>query len=91
MVFHEDRGFFSITKNSAKWFMESGKFLVEIDDFKPTANIYAVGVKGSTDDIRPGDEVVIHCGKDIRGVGTARMPVDAMLTLKKGVAVKVRG
>ncbi|MCL4341116.1 MAG: DUF5591 domain-containing protein [Candidatus Thermoplasmatota archaeon] len=90
LVFHEDRGFFSITKNAAQWFLENGKFLVEIDDFKPTANIYAVGVKGATDDIRLGDEVVIHSNGEIRGVGTAKMPVDAMTSLKKGVAVKVR-
>ena len=91
MVFHEERGFFSITKNAAQLFLDNGKFLVEIDDFKPTANIYAVGVKEATPDIRPGDEVVIHCGGQIRGVGTAKMPVDAMTSLKKGVAVKVRG
>ena len=90
LVFHEERGLFSITKAAAEWFLRNGRFLVEIDDFKPTANIYAVGVKSASPEIRPGDEVVIHHSGEIRGVGTAKMPVSAMIDLKKGVAVKVR-
>ncbi len=90
LVFHEERGLFSITKNAASWFIDNSRYLVEIDDFKPTANIYAVGIKDASSDIRPGDEVVLHHAGEIRGVGTAKMPVDAMRSLRKGVAVKVR-
>ncbi|MCL4438938.1 MAG: DUF5591 domain-containing protein [Candidatus Thermoplasmatota archaeon] len=90
LVFHEDRGMFSITRHAAQWFIENSKFLVEIDDFKPTANIYAVGIKGASQEIRPGDEVVLHHSGDVRGVGIAKMPVEAMTSLRKGVAVKVR-
>lgn len=90
LVFNEHLGKYTINKSSAKWFIENGKFLVEIDDFKPTSNVYSVGVMDATDDIRPEDEVVLHHGGEVKGVGIAKMPYSAMRTLKKGVAVKVR-
>lgn len=90
LVYNDKLGKFTINKASAPWFLEHGSSLVEIDNFKPTANIYAVGVLNATMDIRQEDEVVLHHKGEIRGVGTARMPYRAMLDLKKGVAVKVR-
>ncbi len=90
LVFNEMIGKFTINKQSAQWFIENGKFLVEIDDFKPTANIYAVGVLSATEDVRQEDEVVLHHKGQMRGVGIAKMPSRAMVDLKKGVAVKVR-
>ena len=70
--------------------MENKKFCVEIDDFKPTANVYPVGILNATEDIRQEDEVVLHYKDEIRGVGIAKMPINAMKQLKKGTAVKVR-
>lgn len=90
LVFNDRVGKFTIHKNAAQWFIDNGRFLVEIDDFKPTANIYAVGVTGTTGDIRQGDEVVLHHKGAAKGVGIARMPYAAMISLKKGTAVKVR-
>ena len=90
LVFNEMLGKFTINKQSAPWFLENGKFLVEIDNFKPTANIYAVGVLNATDDVRQEDEVVLHHAGELKGVGIAKMPARAMVDLKKGVAVKVR-
>lgn len=90
IVFNDRLGKYTINKSSANWFMESGKFLVEIDNFKPTSNVYSVGVLDATSDIRPEDEVVLHHKGEIKGVGIAKMPYDAMKQLKKGVAVKVR-
>ena len=90
LVFNEMLGKFTINKQSAPWFLENGKFLVEIDNFKPTANIYAVGVLNTTDDVRQEDEVVLHHAGELKGVGIAKMPARAMIDLKKGVAVKVR-
>lgn len=90
LVFNDRLGKFTINKASARWFIENSRFLVEIDDFKPTANVYSVGVLGVTDDIRQDDEVVLHHRGEIRGVGIARMPGDMMVALKKGTAVKVR-
>ncbi len=90
LVFNDRIGKFTIHKNAAQWFLDNGKFLVEIDDFKPTANIYAVGVNGTTNDIRQEDEVVIHHKGSLKGVGIAKMPYAAMIGLMKGTAVKVR-
>lgn len=90
LVYNDRLGKFTINKNSAKWFLENGKFLVEIDDFKPTANVYAVGVLGTSDDVRQEDEVVLHHKGTLKGVGIAKMPAPAMIDLRKGTAVKVR-
>ncbi len=89
-VYNDRMGKFTINKNSAAFFLENGKFTVEIDDFKPTSYVYAVGVKGSTEDIRQEDEVVLAHDGEVRGVGIAKMPSTAMVALKKGIAVKVR-
>lgn len=85
-----DLGKLTITKHSAHFFLEAGKNLVEIDDFKPTSNIYAVGVKDVSSDVIQESEVVIHHSGEIRGVGIAKMPAQTMISLSKGVAVKVR-
>ena len=90
MVFNREAGKMTITKEIAPFFLNSGKFVVRIDDFKPTANIYAMGVESCDPDIRPEDEVVVAYGDEVRGVGVAKMPAIAMKQLKKGVAVKVR-
>ncbi|MCW6169446.1 MAG: DUF5591 domain-containing protein [Thermoplasmatales archaeon] len=90
LVYNERLGKFTINKRSAQWFLENKKFCVEIDDFKPTANVYPVGILGATEDIRQEDEVVLYHGGEVRGVGITKMPINAMLQLKKGTAVKVR-
>ncbi|KAA8923163.1 DUF5591 domain-containing protein [Thermoplasma sp.] len=89
-VYNENLGKFTINKASADMFVKNGKFLVEIDDFKPTSNVYAMGVVDATEDIRQEDEVVLVHNGEIRGVGIAKMPARAMIELKKGIAVKVR-
>lgn len=92
LVYNKDMGKFTVHRNAASIFVENSKFLVGIDDFKPTANVYAVGVRSATEDIRQEDEVVIHHEGEVRGgVGIAKMPYQAMVQLKKGgIAVKVR-
>lgn len=90
LVFNDRLGKFTINKASAAWFVENSRFMVEIDDFKPTANIYSVGVLDVTGDVRQEDEVVLHHKGDIRGVGIAKMPGDMMVALRKGTSVKVR-
>ncbi len=89
-VYNNKTGKFTITKESAKFFLENNKFNVAIDDFKPTSNVYSVGVRDATDDIKPFDEVILTYNNEIRGVGTAMMPYRAMIDLNKGIAVKVR-
>ncbi|MHB1492600.1 MAG: DUF5591 domain-containing protein [Thermoplasmataceae archaeon] len=90
LIYQQEKGKMAINKNFTAPFIENGKFLVEIDDFKPTANIYAVGILSATPEIRTEDEVVLHHAGQAKGVGTAKMPVSAMVNLNKGVAIKVR-
>ena len=90
LVFNRSQGKETITREIAPAFLENTRFLVEIDDFKPTANIYPVGILSSTDDIGVEDEVVVVHNGEIRGVGVSKMPSIAMRDLKKGVAVKMR-
>ena len=90
LVFNRSQGKETITREIAPAFLENTRFLVEIDDFKPTANIYPVGILSSTDDIGIEDEVVVVHNGEIRGVGVSKMPSIAMRDLKKGVAVKMR-
>ncbi len=89
-VFNERLGKLTIHKNAAELFVKTRKFLVEIDDFKPTASIYAMGVKDCTEDVRQEDEVVIHHSGSVRGTGIAKMSKEVMMNTHKGVAVKVR-
>jgi len=90
LVYNPANGKITLNRNAAPWFLQEGSKIVEIDDFKPTANIYAMGVLNATADIRQEDEVVIVHDGEIRGVGVAKMPFEAMIKLKKGIAVKVR-
>ncbi|WP_458328410.1 DUF5591 domain-containing protein [Caldiplasma sukawensis] len=89
-IYREDMGKLTINKNASNIFIKENKFIVEIDDFYPTANIYSVGIKNCTEDIRQEDEVVITHNGEARGVGVAKMPSLAMMTTEKGVAVKMR-
>ncbi len=90
-VFNQQSGKFTITKNSAPFFLNANKFIVSIEDFKPTSYVYSMGINNATDDIKPYDEVVLVHNNEIRGVGTALMPSSAMINLNEGMAVKVRG
>jgi archaeosine synthase len=89
-VYNESIGRFSITPESGKFFMENNKFNVSIDDFRPTSNVYAMGIQGATPDIKAFDEVIMTYGTELRGTGTALMPSRAMIDLDNGAAVKVR-
>ena len=54
LVYNPSNGKITLNRNAAPWFVAEGKRIVEIDDFKPTANIYAMGVLNATSDIRQG-------------------------------------
>jgi archaeosine synthase len=62
---------------------------VEIDDFVPHGSVLAPGVVDASDDIRPGDEVVIE-GPAAFGVGRAEMSGPEMLESTRGIASEVR-
>ncbi len=90
LIYNPILGKFTINKNSGQIFCREKRFVVEIDDFKPTANIYPVGILNTTEDIRQEDEVVVCHSGEVRAVGVAKMPFQAMKSLRKGIAVKVR-
>jgi len=85
-----DRGLVSLTFAGAERLSRKDAFCIEIEDFSPTGNIFAVGITGATEDIRIGDEVVVRHGRDVRAVGTAVMTPREMVELKRGMAVRVR-
>ncbi len=90
-IFNPELGKMTIHRNAANLFLDNNRYLIEIDDFKPTANIYAMGIKNCSKDIRQEDEIVIHHGGEIRGTGISKMSWEIMIKSRKGIAVKVRG
>ena len=63
---------------------------VEIEDFYPKGNIFAVGVTGATPDVRMGSEVAVVHGGSVRAVGVSRLHHREMVELSRGEAVRVR-
>ncbi len=62
---------------------------VRIDDFVPHGSVLAPGITAASDDIRVGDEVIVH-GPSAFGVGRAIMSGPEMTASSRGVAVDVR-
>lgn len=87
---HTERGALSLTLHGGEVLSKLEVHCVEIEDFEPRGNIFAVGVESTTNDFRIGDEVVVRHGKDVRAVGTALMNPREMVDLKRGEAVHVR-
>jgi len=84
------KGGLSLTIDGGKALARSGKYGVEIEDFIPKTNVFAVGVKGCSPEIRIGDEVYVHHAGEVRAVGTARMNSIEMTSLARGEAVHIR-
>jgi archaeosine synthase len=85
-----DRGMISLTLEGAKVLARSGIYSVEIEDFKPKGNLFAVGVEKMSPEIRIGDDVaVVHKG-DVRAVGIAMMSPAEMELAERGEAVHIR-
>ncbi len=85
-----DRGAISLTLAGARVLAEKRVACVDIEDFLPKGNIFAVGVTGATPDVRVGSEVAVVHGADVRAVGVARMHAREMVELRRGEAVRVR-
>jgi archaeosine synthase len=85
-----DRGMVSLTIDGARVIAGSGAYSVQIEDFVPKGNLFAVGVERAAKEIRIGDDVAVAHGKDVRAVGVAQMtPVEMELT-ERGEAVHIR-
>jgi archaeosine synthase len=90
VAMHTDRGLLSLTLAGGDILSKADAFCIEIEDFHPVGNIFAVGVRDASRDIRPGDEVVVRHDGDVRAVGTARLAWREMKDLDRGEAVHVR-
>ncbi len=85
-----ERGMLSLTLEGGRILSASNVYCVEIEDFVPKGNVFAVGVTGATPEIRIGDDVVVRHGTEVRAVGTARMTPREMTDAARGEAVHVR-
>jgi archaeosine synthase len=85
-----ERGMVSLTTLGAKRIADAGAYSVEIEDFVPKGNLFAVGIERASPEIRIGDDVaVVHSG-DVRAVGVARMSPVEMELAERGEAVHIR-
>src|SRR6267143_1491857 len=90
VAMHTARGMLSLTLRGGEVLSKSDAYWVEIEDFLPVGNIFAVGVRDAAREIRPGDEVAVRHEGEVRAVGTARRRWREMRDLKRGEAVQVR-
>jgi archaeosine synthase len=84
------RGMISLTLDGAEAISRADRYCVEIDDFAPKGNLFAVGVEDATDDVRIGDDVAVRHDGDVRAVGVARMCAAEMRSAQRGEAVHIR-
>lgn len=86
----KERGFISLTLEGAKTLAAEGTYCVEIEDFYPEGDIFAVGVANADKEIRIGDDIAVVYEGKLRAVGIAAMSATEMIESDRGVAVKVR-
>jgi archaeosine synthase len=84
-----ENGTIALTIEGAKRIIETGNYVVNIDDFVPRGSILAPGVIDADERIRPNDEVFI-CGDKAFCVGRAAMSGPEMIHSNRGIAVDVR-
>ena len=90
LAMHTERGLLSLTLDGGSILAGEGAYWVEIEDFFPKGNVFAVGVSDAAPEVRPGDEVVVRHRDQVRAVGTAVLNAREMIDLKRGEAVHVR-
>ena len=90
VAMYTGRGLLSLTLEGGRLLSRHDAYCVEIEDFLPKGNVFAVGVTGATQDIRVGDDVAVRHAGDVRAVGTARMTGREMTDAERGEAVRVR-
>jgi len=85
-----ERGMLSLTLDGGRELSAHDAYCVEIDDFYPQGNVFAIGVQDASPEIRIGDDVVVRHGGEVRAVGIASMCSREMVESERGEAVKVR-
>src|SRR5881397_301085 len=90
LAMYTGRGMLSLTLAGGEILSHAEAYWVELEDFLPKGNIFAVGVVDTAPEIRPGDEVVVRHRNEVRAVGTARLNGREMVDFRRGEAVHVR-
>jgi archaeosine synthase len=86
----QERGMISLTLDGAERISQKDLYCVQIDDFQPEGNLFAIGVEGADEKLRIGDEAAIRYEKDVRAVGSAVMSWREMTESDRGEAVRIR-
>jgi archaeosine synthase len=87
---NRETGYLALSLEGGKMLRDFGAHIVEIS-FKPeTSNIFSIGVEKASDDIRPGDEVIVLYKGEVVGVGRVALEGSEMARAKKGLAVALR-
>ncbi len=90
VAMYTGRGLLSLTLEGGQILSEGNVYCVDIEDFIPKGNVFAVGVTDATKEIRVGDDVAVRHDGQVRAVGTARMNWREMIDFERGEAVRVR-
>lgn len=90
LAMHTDRGMLSLTLAGGELLSTANAHCVDIEDFVPKGNVFAVGVTAAGPEIRVGDEVAVRHESQVRAVGTAQMNAREMVDSERGEAVHVR-
>lgn len=85
-----ERGMFSLTMEGAAIVAGMGRNMVEMQDFEMKGSLFAVGVERADRSLRIGDEAIVVCKGEVRGVGVAAMCGAEMEQMRRGIAVKMR-
>lgn len=88
----DGRGMLSLTLEGAAIVARHRTKRVRIADFeiRKTGSLFSVGVEAADPDIRPGDDVVVVHGDEVRACGIAQMGAAEMEAFQRGVAVNLR-
>ncbi|MCQ2086077.1 MAG: DUF5591 domain-containing protein [archaeon] len=86
----EERGMISLTISGAQILAKNNTHIVEMENFVLKGDLLAAGVIKSDPEIRIGDETVVMSNGIVRAVGVAAMSGKEMMSLKRGIAVKIR-
>lgn len=77
-------------RDSAEYLLKRNRHVVEIDSFIPRGSVFVKGILNATNDIREGDEVIIHNAGKLIATGNALMNFKDMLEQERGEAIRVR-
>ncbi len=90
LAMYTQRGMLSLTLDGGQILSSADAYWIEIEDFVPTGNVFAVGVVDADRNVRAGDDVVVRHEGEVRAVGVARMSWREMVDAERGEAVRVR-